>query len=48
MLQRIDRYCKDAIGNYQKPDIDPSKIAELKKIFLAAEKRILGSNVTCL
>ena len=48
MLQRIDRYCKDAIGNYQKPDIDPSKIAELKKIFLAAEKQLLGSNVTCL
>ena len=48
MLERIDRYCKDAIANYQKPDIDPVKIAELKNIFLAAEKQILGSNVTCL
>ena len=48
MLERIDRHCKDAIRNYRRPDIDPAKVAELKRIFLAAEKQILGSNVTCL
>ncbi len=48
MLERIDRHCKDAIRDYQKPDIDPPKVAELKKIFLGAERQILGSNVTCL
>jgi len=48
MLERIDRYCKDAIRDYQRPDVDPSKLAELKKIFLAAERKILGGNVTCL
>ncbi|MHC4717131.1 MAG: trimethylamine methyltransferase family protein, partial [Planctomycetota bacterium] len=48
MLERIDRYCKDAIRDYQRPDIDPARIAELKRIFLAAEKQILGRNVTAL
>lgn len=48
MLERIDRYCKDAIRDYQRPDVDPSKLAELKKIFLAAERKILGGNVTWL
>jgi len=46
MLERIDRYCKDAIDGYERPDIDESKIAELKRIFLAAEREIVGSNVT--
>ena len=48
MLERIDRYCKDAIARYERPEIDPGKVAELKRIFLAAERRILGSNVTAL
>ena len=48
MLERIDRYCKDAIRDYERPDIDASKVAELKRIFLAAERKILGSNVTSL
>ncbi|KPK79989.1 MAG: hypothetical protein AMJ81_12580, partial [Phycisphaerae bacterium SM23_33] len=42
MLERIDRYCKDAIANYRRPDIDQSRVGELKRIFLAAEKNILG------
>jgi trimethylamine---corrinoid protein Co-methyltransferase len=48
MLERIDRHCKDAIARYRPPDVDPAKVAELRRIFLAAEKQILGSNVTCL
>jgi trimethylamine--corrinoid protein Co-methyltransferase len=46
MLERIDQTIKDAIANYQPPDLDRSKIAELRKIFLAAEKAIVGANVT--
>jgi len=46
MLERIDGYCKDAIRRYEPPEIDKDKIAELRRIFLAAERRILGSNVT--
>jgi trimethylamine--corrinoid protein Co-methyltransferase len=42
MLRRIDEYCKDAIRNYEQPDIDKAKITELKKIYRAAEKDILG------
>ena len=48
MLDRIDRYCKDAIARYQPPDIDKAKLAELRRIFLAAERTILGANVTPL
>jgi trimethylamine--corrinoid protein Co-methyltransferase len=46
MLERINQTIKGAIANYQPPDLDRSKIAELKKIFLSAEKACLGSNVT--
>jgi len=46
MLERIDQAVKDAIAGYQRPDLDQSKLAELKKIFLAAEKACLGANVT--
>ena len=46
MLERIDRYCKDAIARYERPDIDQKKVQELRRIFLAAERKILGSNVT--
>ena len=48
MLERIDQYCKDAIRRYERPDIDGAVIAELRLIFLAAERRILGSIVTWL
>lgn len=48
MLERIDRYCKDAVRDYRRPEIDPSRLSELKRIFLAAEKNILGGNVTRL
>ncbi len=46
MLDDIDRHCRDAVRNYERPDIDAAKVAELKRIFLAAEKQILGANVT--
>ena len=46
MLEEIDRYCKDAIRSYRRPDIDRAKVDELRRIFLAAEKDILGANVT--
>jgi trimethylamine--corrinoid protein Co-methyltransferase len=42
MLERIDGYCKDALRRYQRPEIDPGKIAELRRIFRAAERKILG------
>lgn len=45
-LARIDRHCKEAVVRYTPPAIDPSKIRELTKIFRAAEKSILGVNVT--
>lgn len=47
MLQRIDDYCKDAIRRYQPPDLDRERLTELRRIFLAAEREILGENVTC-
>jgi len=46
MLKRIDQYCRDAVRRYERPDIDQAKTAELKRIFLAAERRILGANET--
>ena len=48
MLQRIDRYYRDAIGRYEPPPADRSKIEELRLIFLAAERQILGENSTCV
>jgi trimethylamine--corrinoid protein Co-methyltransferase len=48
MLQRIDRYCRDAIARYERPALDESKLAELRRIFLSAERGILGSNSTVL
>jgi trimethylamine--corrinoid protein Co-methyltransferase len=46
MLERISQYVQDTIASYEPPDLDQEKLAELKKIFLAAEKKILGANVT--
>lgn len=46
MLERIDRYCKDAVGRYERPDVDPNRTAELRRILEAAEREILGGNVT--
>jgi len=48
MLARIDRYCKDAVERYEQPDIDTAKVAELRRVFVAAEQEILGRNVTCV
>ena len=48
MLNRIDRYCKDAIERYEQPDIDQARAAELRRVFLAAEREILGTNATCI
>ena len=48
MLERIDRYCKDAVARYEPPDIDPAKVSELKRVFLSAERDILGENVSCV
>ena len=47
MMQRIDQYCKDAIRRYERPNIEPAKAAELKRIYQVAEKRILGKEATC-
>ncbi len=40
MLERIDNYCKNAIDNYQQPDIDQTKINELEKILKEAEGKL--------
>jgi len=48
MLTRIDHYCKDAIERYKQPEIDTAKVAELRRVFLAAEHETLGTNVTCM
>ena len=48
MLQRIDDYCKDAIRRYEPPDLDRERLTELRRIFIAAERDILGDNVTCM
>lgn len=44
MLDRIDGYCREAIRRYQRPELDSAKIAELHRLFLAAERQILGRN----
>jgi trimethylamine--corrinoid protein Co-methyltransferase len=43
MLERIDRYWKDAVERYQKPDVDQLKIDELRRIYQTAERKILKS-----
>jgi len=48
MLRRIDSYCKEAIRRYEPPELDRCKVEELRRIFQAAEREILGSNVTCV
>jgi trimethylamine--corrinoid protein Co-methyltransferase len=48
MLAEIDRYCRDAIASYEPPQLDRPKIEELRRIFLSAEKRLLGANTTPL
>ena len=40
MLMRVDRYIKDAIKSYEPPDIDPSKIRELKTILSSFEEHL--------
>ncbi len=45
MLERISQYCTDAIADYERPDIDEAKIEELRRIFIAAERQIVGKNV---
>ena len=42
MLERIDAYCKAAVHGYERPDIDKSKLAELRRIYDAAQRSILG------
>ena len=46
MLERIDLYCRDAIASYERPNLDEAKIQELQCIFSAAERQMLGQNVT--
>ena len=48
MLEEIDRYCRDAVSRYEKPDLDPARDTELLRIFLSAEQQITGSNATPL
>jgi trimethylamine--corrinoid protein Co-methyltransferase len=42
MLERIDRHWKEAVERYERPDIDPVKIAELRRILATAERDLLG------
>jgi trimethylamine--corrinoid protein Co-methyltransferase len=42
MLERIDRYWKDAVARYERPDADLSKIEELQSLFATAERNIPG------
>ncbi len=48
MLERMDHYCRDAIARYEPPALDPARLRELRCIFLSAERRILGANITPL
>ena len=48
MLERVDRYWRDAVARYVPPAADKARLSELRRIFLAAERRILGANVTPL
>ncbi len=48
MLERIDAYVRDAIARYEPPSLDQARLRELRRIFLAAERAILGDNVTPL
>ena len=42
MLERIDRYWKDAVERYEAPDIDPYQTEELQRILATAERDLLG------
>ena len=46
MLERIDRYCRDAIARYEPPDLDQEKLAELERLYRAHEREVLGKNET--
>jgi len=48
MLERIDRYCRDAIARYEPSDLDQEKLSELERIFRAYERQLLGEKVTPL
>jgi len=41
MLSAIDRYCRDAIAQYEPPDLDQACIRELRRIYEAAERSLL-------
>lgn len=42
MLERVDRYWRDAIARYQRPEIDTAKIRELEAIYKTAERGLLA------
>jgi len=46
MMERMDAHSKDSIRRYHPPDLDRARIAELRRIFLAYEREVLGGNVT--
>jgi hypothetical protein len=46
MLARIDRYCKDAISRYKRPDIDKARLKELRRILAAAERDTLSGSAS--
>jgi trimethylamine--corrinoid protein Co-methyltransferase len=48
MFARIDRYIYDAVAEYEAPSIDRTVLNELKAVFVTAEKKLLGANVSPL
>lgn len=48
MMARIDAHIKETIAHYQPPSLEAARISELRRIFLAYEQQLLGSNVTPL
>jgi trimethylamine--corrinoid protein Co-methyltransferase len=48
LIRKIDETWRDAVSRYEKPEIDGHRIGELRRIFLHAERGILGGNTTPL
>ena len=48
MMDRIDRYVRDAIARYRQPQLDEARLRELGRIFRANYRDILGKEETPL
>jgi trimethylamine--corrinoid protein Co-methyltransferase len=45
MLDEIDRYWKDAVARYRKPDLDEKKLSEAREVLKAVEREMEGAEM---